>query len=84
MVSVEALNSAPAVLDSDGDGIPDDEDACSDSDLSATVVIDSCDSGVENQLFDDGCTISDLIEECADDVSNHVCSYAASLTLPMI
>lgn len=57
VVSVEALNSAPAVLDSDGDGIPDDEEACSDSDLSATVVIDSCDSGVENQLFDDGYTI---------------------------
>jgi len=59
------------VSDSDGDGIPDDEDACPDSDLSETVVIDGCDSGVENVLLEDGCTIFDLILECADNVKNH-------------
>ncbi len=57
--------------DSDGDGIPDDEDECPDSDLSETVVIDGCDSGVTNYLFDNGCTISDLVGTCADDASNH-------------
>ena len=57
--------------DSDGDGIPDDEDACPDSNLSETVVIDFCDSGVENQLSDDGCTIADLIDECAANANNH-------------
>jgi hypothetical protein len=57
--------------DSDGDGIPDSEDVCPDSDPSDTVIIDGCDSGVGNQLFDDGCTISDLVVACADDVSNH-------------
>ena len=31
------------------------------SDLSATVVIFGCDSGVENVLLDDGCTVSDLV-----------------------
>jgi hypothetical protein len=59
------------IEDTDGDGIPDDEDACPDSDLNATVVIDGCDSGVENVLLEDGCTISDLILECADNAKNH-------------
>ena len=49
--------------DSDGDGIPDDEDACFDSDLSETVVIGGCDSGVFNTLLPTGCTISDLVTE---------------------
>lgn len=58
------------VPDSDGDGIPDDVDACPNSNLSATVVIDSCDSGVENTLFSSGCTFSDLIQELADAAVN--------------
>ncbi len=59
------------VLDSDGDGIPDDEDACPNSDLSPTIVIDGCDSGVGNLLFEDGCTMADMIAECADDAVFH-------------
>lgn len=57
--------------DRDGDGISDDRDACPDSDLLANVVIDSCDSGVDNTLFSDGCTIADLVQECADNAINH-------------
>ena len=56
---------------SDGDGIPDDEDACPVSDLSETVVIDGCDSGVTNHLATNGCTISDDIAECAANAENH-------------
>lgn len=69
----EFTTSVPAPIpeDSDGDGIPDDEDACLISDLSDTVVIDGIDSGVENVLLDDGCTISDLISQCAVEVVNH-------------
>ncbi len=59
------------VVDSDGDGIPDDEDACPDSDLSPTVVIQGCDSEVANTLLPNGCTIADLIDECADSAGNH-------------
>lgn len=59
------------VQDADGDGVPDDVDACFDSDLSQTVVIDGCDSSVANMLFDDGCTIADLIDELASSASNH-------------
>ena len=54
-------------VDSDGDGVPDDEDDCPDSDLGTTIVIDGCDTGVENQLLEDGCTMADLIAQCADD-----------------
>ena len=57
--------------DSDGDGIPDDEDACPESILTPTIVIDDCDSGVENMLFEDGCTMADLIAQCGDSASNH-------------
>ena len=63
--------AVPGPQDSDNDGIPDDEDACPDSDLAETIVIDGCDSGVENLLFDDGCTMADLIAECAAGASNH-------------
>jgi len=68
----QATPIAPS--DSDGDGVPDDEDECSDSDLSPTVVIDGCDSGVPNSfniLGTNGCTISDLIGQIADGASNH-------------
>jgi hypothetical protein len=57
--------------DNDGDGIADNEDECPNSDLSATVVIDGCDSGVPNPLFPTGCTISDLIAACSEGASNH-------------
>lgn len=57
--------------DADGDGVTDDEDECPDSDLSEIVVIDGCDSGVENILVENGCSISDLIDPCADGAENH-------------
>jgi hypothetical protein len=57
--------------DGDGDGVPDDEDDCPQSILDPTIVIGDCDSGVENILFDDGCTMSDLIALCADGADKH-------------
>ncbi len=57
--------------DSDGDGIPDDEDECPKSILGGTIVIERCDTGVENLLLDDGCTMADLIAQCAEGASNH-------------
>lgn len=47
------------VDDFDGDGVPDDEDRCRASDLSADVVIEGCQTGVPNSLLRVGCTISD-------------------------
>jgi hypothetical protein len=51
--------------DADEDGIGDRSDRCPLSDLSATVAIGDCDSGVANPLLPSGCTISDLIETCS-------------------
>lgn len=58
-------------VDADGDGIPDDEDHCIDSDFSPTVVVGGIDSTVTNTLFEDGCTIADLINELADNSATH-------------
>ena len=58
-------------VDNDVDGISDDVDNCQGSNLEQTIKIDGCDSGVENFLFEDGCTMSDLIAECADSAKNH-------------
>jgi len=51
--------------------VPDPDDECDISDLSLTAVIDGCDSGVANHLFDDGCTMADRIAACAADADNH-------------
>src|SRR5262249_38736040 len=47
------------------------QDQCPNSDSSATVVIDSCNSEVPNISFRSGCTISDLIGACAKSARNH-------------
>ena len=57
--------------DADGDGVNDGEDACSESHLGGTVVIGDCDSGVENFLLEEGCTLSDLVDGCAAEARNH-------------
>jgi len=57
--------------DFDGDGFPDDTDSCDASSPSATVVIDGCDSGAENDLFSDGCKITDRIDDCAASAVTH-------------
>jgi uncharacterized repeat protein (TIGR01451 family) len=57
--------------DTDGDGISDDEDQCIEPNADMTIVIAGCDSGVSNILFDTGCTMNDLIAQCADDAKNH-------------
>ena len=57
--------------DTDIDGVGDVCDSCPDSILDKRVIIGSCDSGVINQLFDDGCTMSDLIADCSVGAKNH-------------
>ena len=52
--------------DSDGDGIPDIEDSCVASNQEQTITVGDCDTGVENQLLADGCTMSDRIDVCAE------------------
>ncbi len=57
--------------DTDGDGIPNDEDDNDNSDLSATVSVGSCDSGVANHLFDNGETMADIVADAAVGARNH-------------
>lgn len=61
----------PPPADTDGDGFPDSVDECPTSALAPTVVIAGCDSGVENPLFDDGCTLTDRVLECGNGSKNH-------------
>lgn len=68
--AVVPLRGEGLAFDSDSDGVPDDEDSCPNSDISDTVVVDGCDSGVAN-LNLGGCTISDQIAEIAADARNH-------------
>jgi hypothetical protein len=51
--------------DADLDLVADDgADSCLGSDLSASVVIGSNNSGVRNTLFTNGCTIKDFVNQC--------------------
>lgn len=47
------------------------EDDCLNSDLSPTVIIAGCDSGVTNTLFESGCNISDFVTDCAESAADH-------------
>lgn len=51
--------------DSDGDGVEDAEDQCSDSDLSDSVAVGSETTTVPNALLDGGCSINDLLQQAA-------------------
>jgi choice-of-anchor C domain-containing protein len=57
--------------DFDNDGTLDFDDACPNSDLSPTLVIGGCDSGVNNQSDTNACSIADQIKRCGADASNH-------------
>ncbi len=57
--------------DADLDGVNDETDACLGSTLGGNVVIDSCDSGVSNTFFPNGCSIVDKIDNCADAAITH-------------
>jgi len=52
--------------------LTDDCDACPNSDLAATIVIDDCDTRVPNRMLgDEGCTMADRVAECAEGARNH-------------
>jgi hypothetical protein len=57
--------------DADGDGVPDDADKCPESNLDPTIIIGGCDAGVQNQLLENGCTMSDLISACGVGAMSH-------------
>ncbi len=58
--------------DSDGDGVVDVKDVCPGSDIHPIVVIDGCNTHVDNHVDGDGCTLGDRVLRCAADAGNHV------------
>lgn len=69
-LAANLLGERPGPSGIDGK-IPQDTDQCPASDTSPYIVIDDCSTGVENQLFSNGCTILDKIAECALGAKNH-------------
>ncbi len=67
----ESTPTIAGVADSDHDGVADCDDKCPATEDIATVVINNCDTGVANELFEYGCSMLDLIEECEAEASNH-------------
>lgn len=69
---LSATAAVEVLLDSDLDGIPDDaEEDCPASNFELIVTIDGCETGVDNHLLPDGCTLSDQIASCAEEAPNH-------------
>jgi hypothetical protein len=68
---IGAVEVKDTELDGDRDGVPDGVDACPNSDLSETVFVGTCDTGVPNHLFENGCTMADLIAAVAGQAKNH-------------
>jgi hypothetical protein len=57
-------------VDADRDAVTNDQDSCPSSDLSATILINGCDSGVANRVFLNGCTLADLVNSLVADPAN--------------
>lgn len=70
-LTLELLRDVGWFPDADNDGVATNADCDDTSDLSATVVIGGCNSGVPNTLFTSGCTLSDLIQQLGANASNH-------------
>ena len=59
-----ALRIGAAIADADADGIADELDTCMFSDMSSTVTFRGLESGVENYVGADGCTVMDRYAAC--------------------
>jgi hypothetical protein len=57
--------------DSDGDGVPDSEDHCPDSDVRPKVDVGGGATTIDNTADDDGCTIQDLVNKAQLAATNH-------------
>ena len=57
--------------DSDGDGVPDAEDHCEDSDVRPKVDVGLGATTIDNTVDEDGCTIQDLVNKAQLAATNH-------------
>ncbi len=72
--SVARINFEADVVDTDGDGIPDEFDHCLNSDMRLKVDVNGSETGVtsvDNTVGDDGCTVQDHVNDCAAAAKNH-------------
>lgn len=69
--TIPHLEARIVTTDIDGDGIFDDQDVCPESDISNTIVIRGCDSGVPNIVQENGCSLTDDILSCENPDENH-------------
>jgi hypothetical protein len=78
-----AVHVYGVLADSDGDGVPDVDDLCPDSILTPTVVFGDLDTGVENRVNADGCSLADLFAalEPASGWKNHGQVVSSSVKL---
>jgi hypothetical protein len=78
-----AVHVYSVLADSDGDGVPDIDDRCPDSILTPTVVFGDLDTGVENRVNEDGCSLADLFAalEPASGWKNHGQVVSSSVKL---
>lgn len=70
-LTLELLRDVGWFPDNDLDGVATANDCDDSSDFRPTVNVGSCNSGVANPLFTDGCTLSDKIQAIAASSSNH-------------
>lgn len=70
-ISGTIADRSAGIVDTDSDGILDPDDACVESDLSTTVVVDDEDTGVANSLQASGCTITDTLALIRADEEKH-------------
>jgi PA domain len=70
-LTLELLRDVGWFADADLDGIADASDCRVNSNFSATIVIGGEDTHVDNLLFSNGCTTSDLIANIQDGAKNH-------------
>lgn len=57
--------------DADQDGVGDACDECAASVTGGTVIIEKCETGVDNAVTADGCTFMEEIASCAENASTH-------------
>lgn len=79
--SMTPIVQSSADSDGDGDGVADTNDlVCPNSDLTPTVVIYGCDSGVLNPVYINGCTIMDEINTCTTGTRGELSSCVSHVT----
>jgi hypothetical protein len=71
-LTLELMRDIGWFPDADLDGKADGNDCEPNSNLSANVVVDGCDSGAPNVLLSTGCTISDRIAQIAATSKKHI------------